>query len=177
LGLQGAAAELSGIAEDLGCGPYARCWAAEEAAWLGDARGHEARVALIGSGTADSYTRRRAAQFLVRLGDFRGTRLLAELASDPAATRDARKTAEQLLTQLDYVAILRDLALSPDTADGARIHAIDILASQHELGALADIRRASAWTWPSPTRSAGTLPRPPPRQRSPARLRRILASP
>ena len=44
LALQGASAELSQIAEDEECDNTVRCWAAEEASWLGEPRGTEVLV-------------------------------------------------------------------------------------------------------------------------------------
>ncbi|MGJ6969253.1 HEAT repeat domain-containing protein [Streptosporangium sp. G11] len=140
LALQGATGELSLIAEDAGSDSTLRCWAAEEAAWLGEPRGEEVLVSLVGSRSVDSYTRRRAAHFLVRLGDSRGTQLLAELATDPTTTIDARRTATQLLEQLDFAGDLVNLIMNPHTGDGARINAIDILATHKETEVLSWLR-------------------------------------
>ncbi|CND87925.1 Predicted NTPase (NACHT family) [Mycobacterium tuberculosis] len=129
LALQGAAGELADLAEDPGQDATVRCWAAEEASWLGDPRGTETLVSIAGDRSVDSYTRRGAAHFLAWLNDPRGTRLLAGLATDPATTIDARRTATELLIQLEFTGDLVALVLAPETADGARLNAVDILAS------------------------------------------------
>jgi hypothetical protein len=150
LALQGASAELSQIAEDMEFDSTVRCWAAEEASWLGEPRGAEVLVSLVGSRSVDSYTRRRAAHFLVRLSDPRGIQLLADLATDPITTIDARHTASQLLTQLDFVDTLLAFVLDPQTNDDARINAIEILASNNKIEALS--RLQSEPTLPNDTR-------------------------
>lgn len=129
LALQGAASELAELAENPGYDDTVRCWAAEEASWLGEPRGTETLVSLVEDRSVDSYTRRGAAHFLVWLDDPRGTRLLAGLATDPATTIDARRTATELLIQLEFTGDLLALVLAPETADGTRLNAVDIIAS------------------------------------------------
>ncbi|MEV5892876.1 trypsin-like peptidase domain-containing protein [Nonomuraea fuscirosea] len=141
LALQGAMGCLSQIAEDILCDNTVRCWASEEASWLGDPRGTEVLVSLVGSSAVDSYTRRRAAQFLLRLGDSRGTQLLVVLATDPTTTIDARRTAIQLLTQQDFTGALVSFVLDPLTNDQARLNAIDILADHKESEILSWLRK------------------------------------
>lgn len=139
MALQGASDELANIGEDAECDSTVRCWAAEEAGWLGDSRGTEVLVSLVGDQSVDSYTRRRAAQFLLRLGDSRGSDLLAKLATDPTVTVDARLTASQLLLQVDFVSSLIRLASDSATHNDARFNAIDLLASQGDADALSTL--------------------------------------
>ncbi|GAA1890702.1 HEAT repeat domain-containing protein [Actinomadura bangladeshensis] len=129
LALQGAASELAELAGDSGYDAAVRCWAAEEASWLGDPRGTETLVSIVEDRSVDPYTRRGAAHFLAWLDDPRASRLLAGLATDPATTIDARRAATELLTQLDFTDDLLTLVLAAETADGARLNAVGILAS------------------------------------------------